>query len=396
MGDQVNHSPDIVVVGGGIIGMACAHTAAQAGARVTLIEAADAIGTGASAARAGLLTTVAEGRVGSPYARFSQNGLACILARLPELEAATGLSAGLERSAHLRLASDTKETALLENYMQLNVLRQDGEVLQDAESIGQNRRWLSPGVLCGVTGGYACHINPKAFLNVLATQFLACGGNIETSQTVSHLIEANGGVTGVQLRDGRKVLAEQTILAAGLGSLDLLNGLSAAALTPLHGVRGQMVVLDGSSQNHVLPTEVISTARGYIVPKKDGRIVVGATHEAGKTGRHLTLAGTAMLMKIASVVPALTSLPVMDTFVGIRPMTIDGLPLIGKVPGLDEVCLATGHGSHGILLSLVTADAVLRLIKGQSADKDIAAFAPKRIVQLDPEKTSSNTKKVLT
>lgn len=371
---------DVVVIGAGVIGMACACLAAQAGAKVTVIEAGEHPGQGASGAKAGLLTTVAEGTEGSPYSRFSTLGLERLLDRLPNLEKACDHSAQLELSPHLRLSSSAAETDMLQAFINSATLAQSRERLQDAAEIATTRPWLSRRVTAGVIGGVAHHINPSAFLAVLATQLKACGGKILTGTPVAKLIKSANRVTGVHLRDGHEVHAEAVVIAAGFHSLELLKDTPAAHLLPdMRAVRGQMITLDSSSVGG-LPKEVISTGRGYIVPKQDGRIIVGATHEEGMTKRVATLSGLAMLTKIAAVAPVLTSLPVIDTFVGIRPQSADGLPIIGPVPGLRGVCLATGHGSHGILLSLATAESVLAILTSKPVSEDVASFDPQRML----------------
>ncbi|RXT29803.1 hypothetical protein B5P46_01645 [Rhizobium leguminosarum] len=368
---------DVLIVGGGIVGSACAALTSRAGASVTLIETNSELGLGASAAKSGLLTTAADGRSGSAYARFSALALERLRAIIPILETETGASAQVIRSRHLRIAAGTDEETLLDSYLGASDLRQPDEMMVDGEALRANRPWLSRKVTRGIIGGHAHHLQPSSFLKILACACRQAGVTIETGVKVASLKRRNSRIVGVRLADGRVVRAGTTVLAAGFESAALLTSIGQAIrLLP---VRGQMAIVQGLEEIDILE-DVISTGRGYIVPKPGGLIVIGATHERDNNKPILTLGGMGTLARIASVVPALTRLPIVGTFTGIRPMSPDGLPLIGPVPDTQGLLVATGHGSHGVLLSVATGEAIRDMAAGYSVTTDLATFDPRRWV----------------
>lgn len=372
---QPPNTTDALIIGGGVVGVVTALRLLQAGKKVVLVEARDALGLEASAARAGLLTTVAEGEAGTPYSRLSIAGLK----RFRQLVAEVGgeqhhARHGVVESPHLRVAQDSKELELLSAYLADPGLADPHERQLDAAALRARHPYIAEGIAGGIVGAHAHHTYPPALVSALAQCALDLGLTLLTQTRVEALVHTTSRVIGGRLSTGVEIEAAETIVATGYQTGSLLEGMGLQV--PISPVRGQMIVVGLPTRHRFEP--VITTGRGYIVPKAGGRVVIGATHEARKGTPNHTLGGLSSLAEIARVVPILLQAPVLDQFVGIRPMTPDGYPLIGRFAGLDGLIMATGHGSHGVLLSAITADVVCGLALGEPAHKDFEAFRPDR------------------
>lgn len=362
---------DVAVVGAGVIGVAVALVLVRAGLHVRLLEMAEQPGQGASGAFAGLLTTVAEGEAGTAYARLSQRGLVDLQALVDTLPLnGPDDPAAIVAGPHLRAAADDAEAAMLRRYLDRVDLPGVGERAADGRG---GFDFLADSVRMVVTGATAHHTSPPDLLRRLLDAARQEGLMLHTGADVARLERHGSRVTGVRLRDGTRIEAGETVLTAGHGCAALAE--TAGVAVPVTPVRGQMAVVALPARYRF--DQVITTGRGYIVPKRGGRVVIGATQERGRDKAFLTLSGLGGLAAIAGIVPVLLQAPVRATFAGVRPVTPSGHPVIGRPPQCDGLILAAGHGSHGVLLSAVTAGIVCDLVASGSADDpDAAAFAP--------------------
>jgi glycine oxidase len=177
------------------------------------------------------------------------------------------------------------------------------------------------------------------------------------------------GIT-CELGDGKRVSAEQLVLAAGAWS-PLIDGLPRPL--PVEPLRGQMISFAASPLRHVVYGDI-----GYLVPRGD-MTLVGATMEHAAFDVATTAEGVAGLqMAAAELCPALAGLPVARAWAGLRPVSPDFLPIIGRDPDNPSLIYACGHSRNGVLMAPLTADCVAALLVGQSPPASLAAFGIER------------------
>jgi glycine oxidase len=241
-------------------------------------------------------------------------------------------------------------------------------------------RELEPGITPSCTA--AVHapgeaaVDPRGLVAALAAAFEARGGELVTDAEVVEPVFDGTRLAGVHTADGREHRARWVVLAAGCWS-GALGWLRDPARPPVRPVKGQILILRGSADAPVA-NRMIATERVYIVPRADGRLVVGATVEEQGFDLRVTAGGVYELLREAyRALPDVGELELVEALAGMRPGTPDNAPLIG--PGADEgLLVATGHYRNGILLAPVTADAIAALVAGFDAALDLAAFDPLR------------------
>jgi glycine oxidase len=370
------HQPpaDVVVVGGGAIGLAAAWRAAQAGMAVTVVD--DAPGQGASWAAAGMLAPVTEVHYGE-RALLDLNLASA--ARWPsfaaELEEAGGRPVGYRPGGTLAVARDADDNAALEDLYQFQ-LRCGLEVerLRSREC-----RQLEPGLAPGIRGGVLAagdhQVDNRALVEALLVACDRAGVRLVEGH-VAELAVEGGRVTGVVLVGGERQAAGTVVLAAGCWS-GRVGGLAAEVLPPVRPVKGQLLYLRGPADRPLCSRNV----RGlevYVVPRGDGRVVVGATVEEQGFDTQVTAGAVHDLLRAAlELLPDVAELELAETVVGLRPGSPDNAPMLGPA-GPDGLVVATGHYRNGILLTPVTADAIAELLATGRVPELIVPFGPER------------------
>jgi glycine oxidase len=393
------HQPpaDVTVVGGGAIGLAVAWRAAQAGMAVTVVDQAP--GRGASWAAAGMLAPVTEVHFGEH--QLLRLNLAAA-ARWPgfaaELEEAAGRPVGYRPGGTLAVARDADDNAALEDLYQFQ-LRCGLEVerLRSREC-----RQLEPGLAPGIRGGVLAagdhQVDNRALVQALLTACQRAGVRLVEGR-VAELAVHDDRVTGVVLAAGggsagggllaagpvgpapsrpagEMLPAGTVVLAAGCWSGGV-GGLAAEALPPVRPVKGQLLYLRGPVDQPLCSRNV----RGlevYVVPRGDGRVVVGATVEEQGFDTTVTAGAVHDLLRAAlELLPEVAELELAETVVGLRPGSPDNAPMLGPA-GPEGLVVATGHYRNGILLTPVTADAIAELLISGQVPEMIAPFTPGR------------------
>ena len=394
------HQPtaDAVVVGGGVIGLGIAWRAALAGMTVTVVD--EAPGRGASWAAAGMLAPVTEVHYGErPLLSLNLAAAARWPAFAAEVEEASGLPVGYRPGGTLAVARDADDNAALEDLYQFQ-LRCGLEVerLRSREC-----RQLEPGLAPSIRGGILAagdhQVDNRALVEALlvacqragvrmvrgrvaelavqgdrVTGVLLAGGGPVPSRANGEILAGGGPVPS--RADGETLAAGVVVLAAGCWSGGL-RGLAAEALPPVRPVKGQLLYLRGPADQPLCSRNV----RGlevYVVPRTDGRVVVGATIEEQGFDATVTAGAVADLLRAAlELLPDVAELELAETVVGLRPGSPDNAPMLGPA-GPDGLVVATGHYRNGILLTPVTADAIAELLATGRAPEMIASFAPGR------------------
>ncbi len=360
---------DVAIVGGGAIGCSVAHHAARRGARVVLLEA-ERLGSGSSGALAGMLSGQGEVEPPGPFLDLMLLGRERHRELSEQLHEDTGIDPGYVWDGALRTATDeASEELLTEAYRS-----QEAEGLRADWLTGDEARKLEPALSQEVTAGLYMpddgQVNPPQLVQALARAAVLRGAEIQEATRVIEFLREGNKVTGVRTTRG-EISAQKVVLAGGAFS-NLLSEQLGVGL-PLFPVKGEMLVTN--MWPSPIKANVWDAHNFYMVPKKDGRVIVGATEEPDAYDRRTTLGGVAQLSRAAvKLVPALSEALFVDTWGGLRPGTPTGQPILGPVADWESLLLATGHFRNGVLLSVVTGQIVSALALGEGPPMDVSPF----------------------
>ncbi len=363
-----------LVVGGGVVGSAIAWTLARERADVTLLER-DEIAAHASGVAAGMLQPMGESWGNPVFLRWGLRSLAMFPEIVSDLRERTGIDPEYQASGALSVAFDEEEAAALRH--KAESLADNGLEYLDAQAARSAESRLAHDVCGAVWSPREGHARSGLLAQAFAAGAAQRGARVETGVTVLGLLRQGDRVIGARTTAGDR-FASEVILCLGPWSPVCADWLGASWLLPVEPVRGQIAALDAPR----IPLSSVIVGGGvYLVPKQDGSLVVGATQEHTGFDCRVTAAGVAQLLSAAlRVVPALADCRFREAWAGLRPATPDRLPLIGRVPGVDGLVLATGHFRNGILLAPVTAELVCDLVLGKGLPEEAAPFSPARFL----------------
>ncbi len=374
-------SADVVIVGGGVIGLAVAWRAAARGLRVSLIERAT-VGGGTSHLAAGMLAPISE----ADPSEQPQLALGVAASRayppfVTELAAASPLDPGYLTCGTIIAARDRDEAEAITRALELRVsLGLSARRLRASEARALEPA-LAPTLRLALEFPDDHVIDPRALIAALADAARRAGAEIRERTPVAEVMCGPDRVRGVRLLDGGSVAAEQVVVAAGVWSGDL-SGLPDDARMPLHPVKGQILRLHDPAGPGLL-SHVLRMDGGYVVPRGDGRYVIGATVEERGFDATVTAGALYGLLQNASeLLPGISELVVDEFSAGFRPRTPDNAPIIGRgsPAGLHW---ATGHYRNGILLAPITAEIVVAELLDEPIDQrlELASFSPRRFAK---------------
>ena len=383
---------DVIVVGGGVIGTAIAWRAARSGQAVTLIDpGGDDPRTDdkASLVAAGMLGPVSESLFGEQdLLNLNLHAIDRFPGFNSELEEATGKRTGLRTEGTLAVAYDSGDLAALDRLTDFR--RSIGLKAErlDARECRKLEPFLAPGTRGGVLATGDLSVDNRRY--VAALRAAAAASGVRTlAGTVTAVADGQVLVT----MPGKSEVAETTlaarhvVIAAGHATR-ALDGVPAAVRTAIRPVKGQILRLrHPGSIPHLLTHTIRAIVQGhdlYFVPREDGELVVGATQEE-RDDRDVTAGAVHDLLRDATTaVPAVSELIFAEASAGLRPGTSDNGPILGTVPpagGNGSLIIAAGHFRNGIMLSAITADAVLALLHGEETHDAWTPFAPGRFQQ---------------
>lgn len=367
----------VAVIGGGVSGLGIGWRLAQAGCGVDIFDSG-AIGRGASHAAAGMLAAGVETEPGEldllRLNRLSQR-------RWPdfarELEDAAGRDVGYRADGTIVVAltrDDERRLRFIHDYhtragIEVSWLR-GGEVRE-------KEPYLNPRIPAAVWSPDDHQVDNRKLTAALAQAAVRAGVRLHPFSPVSDIVVEDDSVQGIRI-DGEVAQADTVVLAAGAWSRTI-GGLTPAALPPVRPVKGQMLALQMDPAAPLL-RHVLWAPGIYLVPRDDGRLLIGATVEEKGFDESITAGGIYALLDAAwRALPGIEELPIVETWVGFRPGSRDDAPILGPGP-VQGLVYATGHHRNGILLAPLTADLVSDYVLTGTLDP---ALAPFRLARFD-------------
>ena len=367
-------TPDVVIVGGGVIGCATAYFLAAAhGLRCLIIER-NAIASEASGGAAGELAVATRHRFSEAYTTFIINGIRLHREMAQTLQSESGIDYRFIQIPVLRPAFDDAEAEEIRGEVAWHIgLGVETEWL-DAASTHALGTWLAPDA---VGAGYTMENQLEAYPFALALAQAAEAHGVQVrAGEVTGLIYDGPRVTGVRL-GGESVAAGAVVIANGPWSKHAGQWMDIEV--PVIPLRGQIVHLalpDGIT----MPDHAIFHETGYVLPKAGGDLLVGTTQEdAGFDREPTTEARDDIMQRVARIAPAVVDAPIKDVTACLRPYSTDDKPIIGAVPGYDGLYLATGHAFKGVTLALTTGRNLAQLMVEGHSDFPLDEFSPSRL-----------------
>jgi glycine oxidase len=389
---------DVAVIGGGMVGLAVAWRARQRGLRTVVLER-DALAGGATHAAAGMLAPVSEANVAER--ELLALGLASARgypAFVEELREASGEDPGFLACGTLAVARDRDEAEALERERLARAgLGLEIERLRPSEA-RRREPALAPTLRLALDVPDDHAVDPRALADALAEAVRNAGGEIRTGAHVARVETKGDRVTGVALTAagehgtahavgspdaagataaGERIAADHVVVAAGAWT-HAIGGIPDAARVPIRPVKGQILRLRDPAGPGLL-TRVLRMDPGYLVPRGDGRYVLGATMEERGFDTAVTAGGVWELLRDATeLIPGISELVLEELEAGLRPATPDNAPALGASPAVAGLHWAVGHHRNGVLLAPITAEILAASLAGEPLPELAAPFAAER------------------
>lgn len=360
-------NPDVLVVGGGVVGTACARALALSGRSVALVERGDGHGE-AWRASAGLLAPQIEAKEDDPLFELGLAGRGFFEGLAEPLGESTGIAIGYRQCGSVQLAESESRAEALRGKVAWQ--RQRGHLCDWLDPAEVRERWPWIGASHGALWApHDASLHPERLVEALRADASRLGVAFRSDE-IAGLLRDGERITGVQGRD--RHAAGTVVLAAGAWAGRLANLPRPISVEP---VRGQMATLDWPSEAE----PVIVFGHGGYLLERDGEAICGSTMEYAGFDSTTTAAGIAAITERAgALLPALAGAPVRRRWAGLRPGTPDGLPIIGREPAVEGLWYAAGHGRSGVLLAGITGVILERLMAGEILLDEVEALRPER------------------
>ncbi len=372
----------IIIVGGGVIGLGIGWQLAKAGCIVSIYER-NLAGRAASWAAAGMLAPHAE-------VHFEERALLKLGVQscrmypewVAELETDSQMNVGYRAEGTLIVGVDRDDARELEHlYESQQLLELKVEWLTGIEA-REMEPLLSPKITAAIWSKDDHQVDNRAMVGALTHAYRNAGGTLHENITVEKIEIVHGKAKGIWVKDKLEE-ADTIVLAAGCWSSDI-DGLPETVKPPVRPVKGQMLALQ--MEEGIFLQKVIRAPRAkyptdvYLVPKADGRLIIGATSEEMGFDTRLTAGGLFELLRGTwEAVPGIYDLPVIETWAGLRPASRDNAPILGETD-VENLIMATGHYRNGILLTPVTAREIASLVLTGETSDTIKPFQLSRFV----------------
>jgi len=368
--------PEVLIIGTGVIGLSLARSLRKRGIRkITILEGGEAVGREASFAAAGILAPQAEADRADEIFRFCNDSNKLYPQFAAELFDETGIDIELDRSGTLYLAFE--ETDVEEIRKRFKWQKKAGLTVErlSAEEVRKAEPFVSPGVREALYFPNDWQVENRRLMAALERFSRLNDIRIVTGAMVKNLLVENGKIIGAET-NGEKFFAEAVVLATGAWTSLIKIAENALPLVKIAPIRGQMLSFKTVKR---LFFRVVYSPRGYLVPRRDGRILAGATVENTGFDKSVTAEGVNFVSQAAfEIAPNLVKLEISDKWAGLRPFAADGLPVLGAVPEIKNLFVATAHYRNGILLAPKTGEILADIIVDNRKSEYLEAFGPRR------------------
>lgn len=365
--DQLPASADVVIVGGGVIGLSVARALARRGrANIVLLERVHP-GSEASSAAAGMLAPQVEADQVDDFFRLASTSRDLYPSFAAALLEETGIDVELDQTGTLYLAFSEQD----EHEIERRYTWQSQAGLAIEKLTADEARALEPciasGVRCALRFPADIQVENRCLISALVAASEHNGFSILNGTAVQSIDVQNGRVKAVETSRG--TLTTDIVVIAGGAWSSAIKGVSDVPIEP---VRGQMLCFKTESR---LARHVIFSPRGYIVPRQDGRLLAGSTSEHSGFDKTTTESGLRTIRSNATEIsPCINSLDLLDSWAGLRPRAPDNLPVLGPCGEIDGLVYATGHYRNGILLAPVTGELIASVIVDNVRPKLLSSF----------------------
>lgn len=365
---------EVVVIGGGVIGLAIARSLTRRiVGRIAVVDRSEP-GKEASFAAAGMLAPQAEANAADNFFELCCRSRDLYPSLAAELFAETGIDIELDQTGTLYCAfSEDDEEEIARRYAWQRRAELAVERLDAAQA-----RELEPNIAASVRSALRFPLdvqveNRRLLQALIATNKLS-GVKLITNTSVTAVKMEGNRVAGVETSSG-SISSPHVVVASGAWTSSINTG-AAASQIHIEPVRGQIICFAPDSE---MPRHVVYSPRGYLVPRQDGRLLAGSTSEAVGFDKLVTENGISLIRAHANEIsPALAALPVVDSWAGLRPRAEDCLPVLGKVADVEGLFYATGHYRNGILLAPLTGELIAGLIADNVVTSELEPFTPNR------------------
>ena len=366
---------DVVVIGGGVIGLAVARSLSQRGVRDVILVERAGLGAESSHAAGGMLAVQAETDRADAFLDLTIVSRDLYPAFADQLREETGIDIELERSGTLYLAFTEEDEREIEHRYRWQ--RSAGLTVE--RLTGDEARRLEPCISSSARSALRfpldVQVENRRLVAALAAAVAKRGVRLLTSTQVDSLCIKSGRICGVETSRGT-IHAPVVIVAGGAWSSFVMATGTRLPPIRIEPVRGQMLCFE---TNPRLARHVIYSPRGYIVPRLDGRLLAGSTTERAGFDKRVTGGGVLSIATHAlEIAPAIGNLPLVDMWAGLRPRAADDLPILGACEDTEGLYYATGHYRNGILLAPITGELIAELVTTGVASPLLKAFGPGR------------------
>ena len=371
---NIAESADVIVVGGGVIGLSVARALAHKGVGKVVIIERGQLGKEASFAAAGMLAPQAEANEADDFFKLCCRSRDLYPTFASELFAETGIDIELDKTGTLYCAfseHDQQEIERRYDWQQQAGLLVEQLTAQEALELEPN---IAPNLREALKFPADIQVENRQLLLALIAANQKLGVKSYPETTVDSLEVQRGRIAGINTSRGF-LSARKVIIASGAWTsfIKLENASPQISIEP---VRGQMVCYQTEP---AIAHHVIYSPRGYVVPRRDGRLLAGSTTEEVGFMKEVTETGLQLIRANAhEIAPALSRLAPVDSWAGLRPRAIDELPVLGKASETEGLHFATGHYRNGILLAPLTGELIAGLIADNVVTQELQTFTPDR------------------
>jgi D-hydroxyproline dehydrogenase subunit beta len=364
-------APDVIIIGGGIVGAACALECARAGLRVTILEA-DIIGGGATAAGMGHLVVMDDSEAQFALTRYSLELWRALAAELPS-------DAEYTNSGTIWVAADEEEMSFLPAKREYYISRGVRAEILDARALHEAEPHLRDGLSGGLLVPDDAVIYPPCAARFLLERAAALGARLEVGRRVTEIEN-----DGVRFEDGTRSSADVTVNAAGNAAARLTRG------APIRGRKGHLLITDryaGFVKHQLVELGYLKSAHSVsgdsvafnVQPRPTGQMLIGSSRQYGNEERGVdSVILSKMLARACEFMPELGGVSSLRVWTGFRAATPDKLPLIGRWPAHEKLYLAAGHEGLGITTSMATGKLLVDEILGRQSAIPRGPYDPGR------------------